>query len=340
MKAVPSYGKILTIGSAFTENALVGPVVIQEKVDGSQFAFGMNEYGELLMRSKGAPLFEDQYADMFMEAVQFAVTLKGKLKGKSDMWFYCEYLQKPKHNTLKYENTPKNHLVLFDIVHKGAYQSRVVLEEMAVLLDIDVIPELWKGDLADYLLNKYGDEKGNSTPGDFLKGLAETTPSYLGGETVEGLVIKNYTQTIMLGGNLFPLFTKHVREAFKERHSVDWKIRQPKDSLQTWMEGFKSEARWQKAILHSREKGTLTQSPKDIGPLLKEIQQDIKDEETENIKNYLYKCFIDDICRKAVFRFPEWYKELLMSNLKVGEVSKGTKGGANDSDLVSDSNPS
>lgn len=34
MKSIPSYGKILNLGSAFTENAFVGEVIIQEKVDG------------------------------------------------------------------------------------------------------------------------------------------------------------------------------------------------------------------------------------------------------------------------------------------------------------------
>lgn len=33
MKSVPGYTKVLTLGSAYTENALVGDVVVQEKVD-------------------------------------------------------------------------------------------------------------------------------------------------------------------------------------------------------------------------------------------------------------------------------------------------------------------
>jgi len=41
MKAIPSYGKILTLGSAMSENALVGKVFVQEKIDGSQFGFPM-----------------------------------------------------------------------------------------------------------------------------------------------------------------------------------------------------------------------------------------------------------------------------------------------------------
>jgi hypothetical protein len=314
MKAIPSYGKILTLGSAFTENAIVGNISIQEKVDGSLFAFGVNEDGEVVMRSKGAILTEDNHAQMFDEAVAFVLSKEEYLKKMlpTDSYFYCEYLQKPKHNTLKYRQIPKNHLVLFDHVQKGKYVDREVLVNWAWGLEIDVIPELWTGNLSEYVLSK---PKGMSLPLDFIKRLIETTTSYLGEEIIEGVVIKNYSQTILLGGNLYPLFTKYVRESFKERHNADWKVRQPKDNLQSWFEGFKSEARWQKSIIHAREKGLLQQAPQDIGPLMKMIQQDIQDEEEANIKNYLYKAFIQDILRKAVHGFPVWYKEQLLQNV-------------------------
>jgi len=35
------YPKVLTLGSYMTDRALVGKVVVQEKVDGSQFRFGV-----------------------------------------------------------------------------------------------------------------------------------------------------------------------------------------------------------------------------------------------------------------------------------------------------------
>src|SRR5258708_3531918 len=312
MKAIPSYGKVLTLGSAFTENAVVGPIVMQEKVDGSLFAFGINEDGQVVMRSKRAVLTEDNYAEMFKEVVEYTQTLYDRLRFHVplDTYFYCEYLQKPKHNTLKYRRIRTNHLVLFDVVEKGKYADRERLEKLAKIMDIEVIPEFWRGDAVSYVKE------------DLIKRIIETTTSFLGDEIVEGIVIKNYDQTILLGGSIFPLFTKYVRESFKERHEADWKIRQPKSSLQDYVEGFRAEARWQKAVIHAREQGKLEQSPRDIGFLIKKIQEDIKEEETENIKNHLYKCFIDDILRKSVQKFPEWYKEQLLKNLNTGEVSK------------------
>lgn len=300
MKLVPSYTKVLTLGASYTEEALTGHVVLQEKVDGSQFGFGLNEDGNIVCRSHNAPLDLEGHNNMFQEGTDYINSIQDKIKEyPKDTFFYAEYLQKPKHNTLKYETTPKNHIVLFDMLIGGKWADRKQLVKTANHLGVDAIPELYRG-IADV-------EK--------IKSMLET-PSYLGNEIIEGVVIKNYDQTIMLGGHIFPLFTKYVREAFKERHTADWKVRQPKGALAEFVDGFKSEARWQKAIIHAKEMGILTQSPKDIGNLIQLIQKDIVEEEEENIKRHLYKCFKDDILRKSTSGFPEWYKEELLKNVK------------------------
>lgn len=304
MKSVPSYSKILALGSAMTENALVGDVVIQEKVDGSMFAFGFNEDGVITMRSKGVAQNIEAPDQMFIKAVEYVLSqtdgdkyLYGKVCPK-DVYYYCEYLQSPKHNTLKYDSVPKNHLVLFDVLINGRWGTREELENSAKNLNIDVIPELYRGP-ADK-------EK--------IKSLL-TTVSYLGGPILEGVVIKNYAQTILLGGHVFPLFTKYVREEFKELHNVDWKIRQPKDSLHDYIASFAAEPRWQKAVIHAKEKGILTNSLKDIQPLIATIQSDVEEEEKENIKNTLYKMFKKDILTASIRGFVAWYKNKLLENL-------------------------
>ena len=121
---------------------------------------------------------------------------------------------------------------------------------------------------------------------------------------------------MLLGGQVFPLFTKYVREEFKERHNTEWKIKSPKGALQEYIDGFKTEARWQKAVLYLKEKNELEGEPRDIGKLVPRVQQDIEEEEMENIKNELYKKFIGDITRTAVRGFAEWYKEKLLENVK------------------------
>ena len=78
------------------------------------------------------------------------------------------------------------------------------------------------------------------------------------------------------------------------------------------MERFKTEARWEKALIHLKEKGELENSVRDIGKLIKEVQKDIKEEESEYIKNHLYKIFIKDILQTAIRGLPEWYKNQLL----------------------------
>jgi hypothetical protein len=53
-------------------------------------------------------------------------------------------------------------------------------------------------------------------------------------------------------------------------------------------------------------------APRDIGKLIKEIQNDIISEELESIKNGLWKIFGLELIRKATAGFPERYKEYLM----------------------------
>ncbi len=317
MGRLPSYNKILTLGSAYTDNALVGNIMVQEKVDGSQFRFGIDEEGNLVIGSKGTIIGHPDENKMFKEGAGYITSIEHIVKKfPPNSYFYAEYLQKPKHNVLKYNHVPTNHLVLFDAIVGGRYiTNREELGQYAVTLGIDLIPELWRGNIVQYMKDK--NEKGYSNPLDFLKRIIETTQSYLGDELVEGVVIKNYTETIILGGKVFPLFTKFVRTHFKERHDIEWKTCiGVKGRIDEFINSFKNEARWQKAIIHMKEKGLFTNTPKDIGPLIGLVRKDIEEEEQETIKNYLYKEYKDNILRKAVQGLPEWFKDQLLKNLK------------------------
>ena len=316
MKNIPHYTKIMTLGSLGTENAFVGEVIIQEKVDGSQFRFGITEDKELVIGSKGCIIQPGLADKLFKPAVDYILSIEDKIKRyQPDTYFFAETLCRPKHNVLKYERTPLNNIVLFDVIEGCKWVTRDRLVEIAKDLGIDVIPELYKGEVETKRIDT-GNSGYKSSAIDFLKRIIETTPSYLGNELVEGVVIKNYNQTIMLGGHVFPLFTKRVREEFKERHDVEWKCNNPKDSLKSYLDGFKNDARWQKAIIHLKEKGLLTNSPKDIETVIKEVQRDIMEEEKENIKDFLFKHFSKDILRTCVRGLPEYYKEKLLENIK------------------------
>jgi len=296
MKNIHSFPKILAVGSEQIKELFDDPVEMTEKIDGSMFAFGISEDGELVFRSKGKELFEGAIDKMFQPAVDYVLSIKNMVLGFApNTFFYTEFLGKPKHNTLAYERVPKNNLMLFGAFVKGSWvDTWEELDLIAADLDIEMAPIL-------------GRKKIESI--EDVKELLETT-SVLGNETIEGIVFKNYKKTWMLGSRVHPMFGKYVRAEFKERHGRVWKT--GKDKFAEFLDGFRTEARWQKAIQHLKECGELSNSPKDIGKLLKEIHQDLETEETENIKVELYNFFIKQIKRKSCAGFPEFYKEQLL----------------------------
>lgn len=325
MKMVPKYTKVLNLGNSGTERALVGEVVIQEKVDGSQFRFGLNEDRELVMGSKSVNWEYGTWDKMFNEGCEYVMNIDKNVwkQFHPDTYFFCEYLQKPKHNVLKYDRVPSGHIVLFDVLENGKWTvDRKHLDTIGHDLGLEVVPELYRGVVE---MKRVGaGEKFDRTKGwtgtDFLKRMIHQTMSFLGGVTIEGVVMKNYNEWIYVGGMVFPVFTKYVREEYKEQHEKDWKAKSPKTSLEEYFKSFNNENRFKKAIQHMKESGDVyTNSVKDIGPLLKEIQEDIKAEEEEQIKQYLYNHFIKDIMRVSIRGFAEWYKEYLINENLVSE---------------------
>lgn len=270
-----------------------------EKIDGSQFNFGVDSKKNLLMRSKGKDIFVEDPEKMFQKAIDYVVVIGEKIKNQfpPETFFYTEFLSKPKHNVLQYKRIPKNHLVLFAAFFPGTgYVDYEKLKEVSSTLDIEVVPLLFEGEI------KNAEE---------LNRLLELE-SGLGGETVEGVVVKNYQQTVFIADQVFPSLGKFVREQFKERHKAEWGQNEGKGKWQTFLESFRTDARFAKAVQHLTEKGELSFSPADIGKLLVELKRDLVEEEKETIKNELYTFFVDEILRKAISGFPEWYKEQLL----------------------------
>jgi hypothetical protein len=127
MSSWASYPSIFNLGHRAVRDLLTVPHVIEEKVDGSQFSFGllpvvepegalMREVPgvyELKVRSKGAVMNPDAPEKMFTKAVE---SVKERLHLLTPGWTYRgEYLAKPKHNTLCYDRVPTGHVILFDV---------------------------------------------------------------------------------------------------------------------------------------------------------------------------------------------------------------------------------
>ena len=298
MSQIHTYPKIFPVGSDFIPDLFKGPVEITEKIDGSQFSFGVTKDKQVVMRSKGKEMFFESHDKMFDKAVDYVATLKESLKiNFNDIYFYGEFMGTEKHNIMEYGRIPKNHIMIFGVkIGESWVQSYPNLVLWASKVGLEAVPLMFEGSIGSFEeLSK------------FLE-----VDSILGKEKVEGIVIKNYTAPCIIGSMILPSFGKYVREDFKERHARDWGSKfSGTNKLQAFIDSFRTEARWYKAIQHLKEKGELVNEPKDIGILMKEISRDIMDEESENIKKELFNLFKEQIARKATSGFPEFYKEYL-----------------------------
>jgi len=287
---IRGYSSPKAFGHRLVNDILDGHVIIQEKVDGSQLSFGVFD-GELCVRSHNAQV-DLEAPGMFGIAVEH---LKTVTEWMTDGCTYRgEYLAKPKHNTLSYDRIPKGHIVLFDV--DTGNTSYLIAEELvmghAMVLGLEPVATLWEGD-------------GKEVTLDMLKNLLETE-SILGGEKIEGVVIKNYDKYI----DDKVMMAKYVSTEFREKHGTDWKQRNP-GTIEFIISQFNKEAIWNKAVQHLSEDGELDREPKDIGKLMKELNIDIKREHEEEIKEMLYASEIKKIIKGITNGFPEWYKEQL-----------------------------
>lgn len=302
MSKTAAFPKILHIGDKQILDLFDGEVEITEKVDGSQIGFGLVD-GELVVRSKGREIDLDNFDKMFGEGIEYIQSVKHLLP--EELFFYGEYLQKPRHNVLAYDRIPTHHIALFGVYNQQTREhfGHAAIKHWAELLGVDAIPLL---------------KVGRSSPEEVLDAVKDTV-SYLGGQNVEGVVVKAYKPWLFLGQiPLSVMSGKYVTEAFKEVHTKDWsKLNTGKGKFEVLKENYRSEARWRKAIHHLRDRGELTGTPKDIGALIKETRVDIETEEKENIKDVLWAIYKEDILKYSIFGLPQFYKEQLVK----GEIN-------------------
>lgn len=288
---IHSYPSIYALGHGAISELFFDPIIVEEKVDGSQFSF-MKKGNEFFARSKGQELFPGNVPKMFQAAYYNMLSLP-----LHDDWVYRgEVLDKPKHNSISYDRIPKMNVILFDI-NRGpenylSYDEKV---SEAMRLGLEVVPILFHGTI--------------ESPAS-LKVLLDTV-SILGGQKIEGFVVKNYTR---FGRDKKALMGKYVSEAFKEVHGANWKRENPgrKDVLDELISQLKTPARWNKAVQHLKERGVLAGEPKDIGPLIKEVQEDTHKECEEMIKDRLMSWAWPRLKGAIIGGLPQWYKEQLM----------------------------
>lgn len=238
---------------------------------------------------------------MFSLGVQTVKDLAGQLHPG---WTYRgEYLRSPKHNSLVYSRIPNGHIIIFDI-NSGHEEYLEYAEKKAEAerLGLECVALIYSGMISDVTMFR-----------DFLD-----RESVLGGQKIEGVVVKPISYNLF-GLDKKVLLGKFVSEHFKEVHSAEWKNSNPtqNDIIEKLALEYRTPARWQKAVMHLAERGELTDSPKDIGLLLKEVQSDTHKECADEIKEKLFKWAWAHVARKLTHGMPEWYKEELLKKQPV-----------------------
>jgi hypothetical protein len=308
-----SYGSIFNLGHRAIQDLLKGDVLVEEKIDGSQFSFGKFEEqvgvptaipnflevateSVIKVRSKGAVMHPDAPEKMFTAAVDTVKRLADQLHVG---WTYrAEYLAKPRHNALAYDRVPNGHVIIFDINSgEEEFLSYEAKKQEAQRLGLEVVSLLYEGTLTDIA--------------EFRQFL-ETT-SILGGQKIEGVVIKPSTYNLY-GRDKKVLMGKFVSEAYKEVHSSSWKADNPtnKDIMALVAAKYTTPARWAKAAQHLREAGLLAEDVTDIGKIMKEVPLDVLKECEEEIKDILFGYAWPHIRRSLTRGLPEWWKEFLL----------------------------
>jgi hypothetical protein len=292
MNPIPSYPKVYNLGHPALEHLLDGPVSVEEKIDGSQFSFMLGD--QLYMRSKNAAIYTGAPAGMFAGAVRTAEALADQGLLTPGYIYRGEALAKPRHNVLAYDRVPKGNIILFDVeVSPDNLMPPADRRGEAERLGLECVPVLYEGVL-DSL--------------EFTQQLLDTT-SILGGQKVEGVVVKN-RHVFGVDGKV--LMGKHVSTEFREVHKATWKTDGPKDIIEQLIDKYKTTARWLKAVQHLAESGALERSPRDIGPLIKEVQGDLKEECAESIMQDLFVWAWPKLQRAVTRGLPEWYKDQLL----------------------------
>jgi hypothetical protein len=333
-----SYPSIFALGHRAIADLLKVEVNCEEKIDGSQFSFGLVEANKdsnghvvdavdgyylfdgresvpmsLKVRSKGAVIHIEAPPKMFAGVCATVMDLFKQGLLHLGWTYRGEALAKPKHNALSYDRTPKGGIILYDVnTGNQEYLSYEDKAAEAERLGLECVPRLFRGTVANI---------------DAFRAFLDTT-SILGGQKIEGVVVKP-TAYNLYGTDKKVLFGKFVSEAFKEVHRKAWGDggEQHKSGKKELVEKIiltlSTPARYQKALIHLKEQDKITGTLRDIGTIIKEVPGDVLKEEQGWIMETLFNALWPEISRGIIRGVPQWYKDLLLTQSFEDEAPNG-----------------
>jgi hypothetical protein len=236
--------------------------IMQEKLDGSQLSFYINDMDEITFMSRNQEVKMEDNNKLFKMALE-SIRENVYVNLNPEYIYRGECIVKPRHNVMTYKRVPKHGFVLFDIQRK---------EDKSFLEPIDVFEEALKCDL-ECVKSRFIVTKTQELPTDYLD-----MESMLGGP-IEGVVFKNY----WLKENEVAMY-KHVIPKFEEtREDLTLQKKNNNELNLLIAKSVCTEARWVKACQHLLEAG------KELTPsnVSEEIKTDVVTEEIQTIMTIL-----------------------------------------------------
>lgn len=212
-------------------------LIIEEKVDGGNGCFWMEEDGQIHFGSRNRDLTAENDVKFFTGHQEW---LREKLKGKTispDYIFYIEWMAK---HTINYTRVPM--VIGLDIRLKrvqnaegaGFFLSREMKELEFAKVGLQTVPLVWRGTVKE--LKKIN-----------IQDLIPKSQYYDG--KAEGIVIKNLSRKHPHGN--YQLYAKVVTDEFKENNkAVFGSVRQKESDSLKIVETFATDARIRKAVFH------------------------------------------------------------------------------------------
>ena len=267
-----TFPKIRRLGEGGTYRLLKPghPVIVEEKIDGAQISWIVNEAGELSIFGRHDFVDLDNPPTQYRQTVERLQSLVGTDLLTPGLIYRGEVVSKPKAVTLAYDRAATHGVLLWDVqfASNGQYLMPNNKQATADLIGLECAPTLHNG----------------SVDMEILMGLLQTAKPLLGGEYIEGVVLKDAT-------NWSPdrQFAKYVSDRFLESHLGEkWNQHvSGKEMVQSLASAVTTPARLTKILHEMKDDGMIDGTLKDIGPLCTRVRNDVVDEETEALHRQL-----------------------------------------------------
>jgi len=256
------FPKILYTGDPDVQGIFDNPedtIEIEEKVDGGNGAFWLDDEGNLHLASRNFEIGETH--NHFKEQIKWLMENLAIENVAKSFVYYVEWMAK---HTIKYTNAPP--VIGLDIWTKESkmFLTRELKQDIFSALNVPVVNLVWEGKIKDCSkdLNQY------IGPSNYYEGI------------MEGIVVKNYRGEKQYRAKL-------VDQRFKEKnYEVFGEPEKKKTEDEKFIEGFVTEARISKTINKLTSEKTLHLNMELMKELPKSVLIDTFEESAEDILKF------------------------------------------------------